>query len=131
MKNVGILIYVAVALFLVGDAGLLLIPATATALWIVFAGLGAYLFPLALLLINQRTRTHSGSVALSGFVQGVGYIIAAASPLLFGILHQASGGWSLSIGMLALATLAAIPAAIILTRHRFLEDDLATRAKRA
>jgi len=131
MKNVGILIYVAVALFLVGDAGLLLIPATATALWIVLAGLGAFLFPLALLLINQRTRTHAGSVALSGFVQGVGYIIAAASPLLFGVLHQASGGWSLSIGMLAVVTLAAIPAAIVLTQHRFLEDDLAARARRA
>jgi CP family cyanate transporter-like MFS transporter len=130
LKNVGILIYVAVVFLLVGDAGLLVIPAIATALWVTLAGLGAFLFPLALLLINQRTRTHLGSVALSGFVQGVGYIIAAASPLLFGILHQVSGGWALSIGMLAIVTLAAIPAAIILTRHRYLEDDLALRVKR-
>jgi CP family cyanate transporter-like MFS transporter len=88
------------------------------------------LFPLSLVLINQRTRTHNGSVALSGFVQGVGYIIAAASPLAFGILYQGSGSWTLSILMLAVVTLAAIPAAIILSRHRYLEDDLATRAKR-
>jgi CP family cyanate transporter-like MFS transporter len=129
MKNVGILIYVAVAFLLIGDSGLLLIPAIATALWVTLAGLGAFLFPLALLLINQRTRTHVGSVALSGFVQGVGYIIAAASPLLFGILHQVSGHWTLSIVMLAVVTLAAIPAAIILTRHRYLEDDLSARAR--
>jgi MFS transporter, CP family, cyanate transporter len=131
LKNVGILIYVAVAFLLLGDAGLLVLPSVATALWITLAGLGAFLFPLALMLINQRTRTHAGSVALSGFVQGVGYIIAAASPLAFGILHQVSGSWTLSILMLAVVTLAAVPAAIILARHRYLEDDLAGRARPA
>ena len=129
LKNVGVLIYVAVGLLLLGDAGLVLLPTVATPLWIVFAGLGPYLFPLALFLINQRSRAHSGSVALSGFVQGVGYIIAAASPLAFGILHQVSGGWTLSMLMLAIASLAAIPAAIILRHHRFIEDDLARRAR--
>jgi MFS transporter, CP family, cyanate transporter len=131
MKNVGILIYVAAAFLLIGDTGLLLFPAVATPLWIVLAGLGPLLFPLSLMLINQRTRTHTGSVALSGFVQGVGYIIAAASPLAFGILHQVSGSWTPSILMLAVVSLAAIPAAIILRRHRYLEDDLAARAKGA
>ena len=129
LRNVGLLIYVAVTFLLLGDAGLIAFPSVATALWIVLAGLGSFLFPLALLLINQRTRTHAGSVALSGFVQGVGYIIAAASPLAFGILHQVSGGWTLSMLMLAVVALAAIPAAIILRGHRFLEDDLATRAR--
>jgi MFS transporter, CP family, cyanate transporter len=131
LKNVGILIYVAVGLLLAGDTGLLVVPSVATAFWIILAGLGSFLFPLALLLINQRTRTHLGSVALSGFVQGVGYILAAASPLAFGILHQVSGGWTLSIGMLGIVTLAAIPAAMILTRRRYLEDDLSVRARRA
>ncbi|HEY1531397.1 MAG TPA: MFS transporter [Galbitalea sp.] len=131
MKNVGILIYVAAAFLLIGDAGLLLIPAVATALWITFAGLGGFLFPLALFLINQRTRTHSGAVALSGFVQGVGYIIAAASPLAFGILRQVTGTWTLSILMLAVLALAAIPAGIILRRSRFLEDDLVGRGARS
>jgi CP family cyanate transporter-like MFS transporter len=129
LKNVGVLIFVAVAFLLVGDAGLLVLPTVATALWMILAGLGGFLFPLALLLINQRTRTHSGSVALSGFVQGVGYIIAAASPLAFGILRQASGAWTLSMLMLAVVTLAAIPAAIILRHHRSLEDDLARPAR--
>lgn len=129
LKNVGILIYVAAALLLAGDVGILLVPSIATALWVILAGIGAFLFPLSLLLINQRTRTHTGSVALSGFVQGVGYIIAAASPLAFGILHQVSGGWTLSLLMLAAVSLAAIPAAIILRHHRYLEDDLAPRVR--
>lgn len=130
LKNVGILIYIAVALLLAGDFGLLLLPSVAPALWVILAGLGSYVFPLSLLLINQRTRTHAGSVALSGFVQGVGYIIAAASPLAFGILHQASGVWTFSLLMLAITALAGIPAGIILTQHRFLEDDLSARARR-
>ena len=129
LKNVGILIYFSAAALLASYAGLLFAPATATALWIVLGGLGVLLFPLALLLINSRTRTHSGSVALSGFVQGVGYIIAAASPLAFGLLHQATGAWSLSIIVIAIASLAVLPAAIILTTHRYLEDDLAVRAR--
>ena len=131
LQNVGILIYIAVGLQLVGYGGLLLFPAVATPLWVVIAGLGPLLFPLALYLINERTRTHAGSVALSGFVQGVGYLIAATSPLLFGVLHQVSGAWTLSIAMLILISLAGIPAAIILRRRRYLEDDLADRASRA
>jgi CP family cyanate transporter-like MFS transporter len=130
LKNVGILLYVAGAALVVSDLGLLFLPATATPVWVVFGGLGALLFPLSLLLINRRTRTHAGSVALSGFVQGLGYIIAAASPLAFGLLHESTGNWAASILFLLVLSLACIPAGIILTRHRYLEDDLAHRARR-
>jgi CP family cyanate transporter-like MFS transporter len=124
MRNIGVLLYVSVALFFVGDAGLVLAPSAAPILWVAFAGLGPLLFPLSLVLINARTRTHAGSVALSGFVQGVGYIIAAASPLVFGLLEQATGSWIPSLGFLFVLTLAAIPAGIILSRGRILEDEL-------
>jgi CP family cyanate transporter-like MFS transporter len=131
LANVAVLIYFATACLVVSDLGLLLFPAAATALWVILGGLGALLFPLSLLLINKRTRTHTGSVALSGFVQGVGYIIAAASPLAFGLLHQATGGWTASLLFLLVVTLVAIPAGVILVRPRFLEDDLSARSRRA
>jgi CP family cyanate transporter-like MFS transporter len=124
MRNIGVLLYVSVVVFFVGDAGLVFVPSVAPILWVAFAGLGPLLFPLALVLINSRTRTHAGSVALSGFVQGVGYIIAAASPLVFGLLEQATGSWIPSLCFLFVLTLAAIPAGIILSRGRFLEDEL-------
>ena len=127
LKNIGVLMYVAAACFVVGYGGLIIAPAAAPVLWIVIAGIGPMLFPVALVLINARTRTHAGSVALSGFVQGVGYIIAAASPLLFGILHQVSGSWTPSILFLLVLSLPAIPAGIILSRPRYLEDQLAGR----
>jgi CP family cyanate transporter-like MFS transporter len=127
MKNVGILIYVAAVAMVISDLGLLILPAVGTAVWVIFGGFGGLLFPLALLLINRRTRTHAGSVALSGFTQGVGYIIAAVSPLAFGLLHQATGAWSASIVFLLVASLSCVPAGFILSRNRFLEDDLARR----
>jgi MFS transporter, CP family, cyanate transporter len=125
LKNVGILIYIAAVAMVISDLGLLLLPTVGTPVWVIFGGFGGLLFPLALLLINRRTRTHAGSVALSGFVQGVGYIIAAVSPLAFGLLHQATGSWSASIVFLLVASLSCVPAGIILTRVRFVEDDLA------
>lgn len=131
LTNVASLIYFATACLVVSDIGLLVFPAQGTVVWVVLGGLGALLFPLSLLLINKRTRSHTGSVALSGFVQGVGYIIAAASPLAFGLLRQATGGWSASLIFLLVVSLVAIPAGIILARPRFLEDDLAARARRA
>jgi CP family cyanate transporter-like MFS transporter len=124
LKNIGVLLYVAFACFLIGYGGLILAPAAAPILWVVIAGIGPMLFPVALVLINARTRTHAGSVALSGFVQGVGYIIAAVSPLVFGILHEATGSWTPSIVFLLVLSLPAIPAGLILAKSRYLEDDL-------
>ncbi|WP_308468320.1 MFS transporter [Rathayibacter soli] len=127
MKNVALLVYLAVAFYVVGYLGLIFIPGTATWLWVALAGLGPLTFPLALALINVRTRTHEGSVALSGFVQGVGYIIAAMGPLLFGVFHQFSGGWTLSIVFLLCTALAAAVAGVVVARPHMLEDRLGVR----
>jgi CP family cyanate transporter-like MFS transporter len=123
MRNVGIVIQGAVVLLLAGDLGLLLVPQFATWLWVCLAGLGGLLFPLALVLINARTRSHEGSIALSGFVQGVGYTIAACGPLLFGVLHELSGGWSWPLIFLIVVALAPIAAGVVLSRHRMIEDE--------
>jgi CP family cyanate transporter-like MFS transporter len=127
LRSVSVLIYAAVGCFVVGYLGLIFAPAAAPVVWIVFAGLGPSLFPLALVLINSRTRTHAGSVALSGFVQGIGYIIAAAGPLVFGLLHQTTGEWRAPLVFLLILSVAAIIPAIVLARPRYLEDDLRRR----
>jgi CP family cyanate transporter-like MFS transporter len=129
IRNVGLLVYFALACILIGYAGLIFAPAAAPVLWIVIAGVGPMLFPLSLVLINTRTRTHAGSVALSGFAQGFGYVIAAAGPLLFGILDQSTGGWGIPLVFLCVVSLATIPAAIILARGHFLEDELGAQEK--
>jgi MFS transporter, CP family, cyanate transporter len=40
------------------------------------------------------------AASLSAFAQGVGYLIASAGPLLIGLLHTVTGGWSASIAVL-------------------------------
>jgi len=123
MKNVALLIYLGVACFIAGYLGLILAPGTATWLWVVFAGLGPLLFPLCLVLINVRTRTHEGSVALSGFTQGLGYTLGALGPLAVGLLHELTGGWIVALIVLTATALAAAAAGAVVARPRHLEDS--------
>jgi CP family cyanate transporter-like MFS transporter len=130
MKNVAVLVYLGVAVFLIGDLGLLLAPATLTWLWVIMAGLGPLLFPLVLVLINLRTRTHAGSVALSGFVQSVGYTMGALGPLSVALLHEMTGAWTAPLIFLICTALAISVAGAVIARPHLLEDDLERRHRR-
>ena len=123
MENPFPIIVVCGISYAIGFTGLLAAPTTATWLWIVFVGLGPSTFPLALTLINLRTRTEAGSQALSGFTQGIGYVIACAGPVLFGVLHDATGGWGVPFAMLGFAVVAQLIAGWIACRPRMLEDS--------
>jgi CP family cyanate transporter-like MFS transporter len=125
LKNIGPLVYVGVLAFVIGDLGLLFLPATLTWLWVSLAGLGPLFFPLALVLINLRTRTHAGAVALSSFVQGVGYTLGAVGPLVFGLLHEVSGGWTWPMAFLLVTALVVLVAGPVIGRPHMLEDALA------
>ncbi|TFD50870.1 MFS transporter [Cryobacterium sp. Hh11] len=125
LKNIGPLVYVGVFAFVIGDLGLLFLPATLTWLWVSLAGLGPMFFPLALVLINLRTRTHAGAVALSSFVQGIGYTLGALGPLVFGLLHELSGGWTWPLVFLLVTALVVLVAGAVIGRPHMLEDDLA------
>lgn len=109
--------------FFVAFAGLLLAPMSMPILWVVVLGLGPSTFPMALTLINLRTRTQAGSAALSGFTQGGGYAVACAGPVLFGALHTATDGWVAPFGMLCVAVLVLLVAAWHACKPRMLEDS--------
>ena len=123
LRNVGVLIWTGVALFILGYGGLLLLPDQGTWLWVVLAGLGPLLFPLALVLINLRTRTHEGAVALSSFVQSFGYAVGALGPLLVGVLHQVTGAWSVPLLLLLGTAIVVAVVGIVVARPRMLEDQ--------
>lgn len=108
---------------LVGFAGLLWLPLTATAVWAFIAGLGPSTFPLAMTLINFRSRTGAGSAALSGFVQGVGYLVACAGPFTFGLLHDWTGQWTMSFAFLLVAVVALVIGGYEACKPRYLEDN--------
>src|SRR4029079_8355183 len=77
-----------------GMAGLLIAPAASPLLWSVLVGLGMSVFSLALTVIALRARTPEDTARLSGMVQGLGYLMAGVGPLLFGLLHDVTGGWT-------------------------------------
>jgi CP family cyanate transporter-like MFS transporter len=124
LKNVGVIVYAGASAFLIGDLGLLLAPSVAPWLWVAFAGLGPLFFPLSLVLINLRTRTHDGSVALSGFVQSVGYTMGALGPIVVGVLRETTGGWTWPLIALIITALTATISAVVISRPHMLEDDL-------
>jgi CP family cyanate transporter-like MFS transporter len=130
MRNVGLLVYLGAAFFIVGYLGLILWPGVATWLWVVLAGLGPLLFPLCLVLINLRTRTHEGAVALSGFVQGLGYVLGALGPIVVGALHDVSGGWLWPLIFLLATAAAVVFAGTVVARPGMLEDHVAARSPR-
>ncbi len=103
-------------------AGLLWAPMAAPLLWVSLLGLGPSTFPISLTLINLRTRSQAGSASLSGFMQGVGYGLSCAGPLLFGALHAASRGWALPFAFLALCVGVMLAGAWYACRPGHLED---------
>ncbi|MFR9751231.1 MFS transporter [Nocardia sp. 004] len=109
-------------LFYIAFAGLIIAPMAAPLVWVVLLGLGPSTFPMALTLINLRTRTPGGSAALSGFTQGVGYAVACAGPLLFGMLHTTTGGWLAPFALLGGAVLVLLFGAWQACKPRMLED---------
>ncbi|MDR6992391.1 MFS transporter [Luteimonas sp. 3794] len=122
MRNPFVIVLLCACCHLTAFAGLLFAPMAAPVLWVILLGLGPSTFPLALTLINLRTRTPVGSAALSGFMQGTGYALSCAGPLLFGVLHDATRGWHWPFAMLAVAVAVLVVGGWLACRPRWLED---------
>ena len=75
-------------------------------LWSIFGGMGqGASLVVALTLISLRGRTHAETVALSGFAQSLGYLLAACGPFAFGALTETTQGFEAPlVFMAALAT---------------------------
>ena len=123
MQNPFPLVLIGFFSFVIAFTGLLLAPMKAPLLWACLLGVGPSTFPLALTLINLRTRTPAGSAALSGFMQGLGYTLSCLGPLLFGWLHELSHGWLWPFAMLGACLLVLIVGGRMACQPRYLEDS--------
>ncbi|MEV8218311.1 MFS transporter [Microbacterium sp. NPDC077391] len=109
---------------LAGLLGIMLAPVPGLLwLWMTLFGLVGLLFPLALVLISIRTRTPESAVLLSSFVQSAGYVLAAIFPALVGILHDATGGWSIPLIAVAAVLVLTFPAGLVAGRRVTVEDE--------
>ncbi len=107
-----------------GYVGLLLAPATAPWLWALLLGLSGLAFPTAISLITARTRHPSVTAQLSGFVQPIGYALAAVGPFAVGVVHDATGGWSLILVLLALTAVPLTLAGLRVARPSYVDDEI-------
>jgi CP family cyanate transporter-like MFS transporter len=99
------LVAAAVVLIMIGIAGSVFAPNAVVAIFVGLLGLGqGASLGLAVFMFTARTTDGHAAAALSGFAQGVGYLIASAGPLLLGFLHAATGGWAVpAAALLAVA----------------------------
>jgi CP family cyanate transporter-like MFS transporter len=107
-----------------GYVGLLLAPATLPWLWALSLGFSGLAFPTAISLITARTRHPSVTAQLSGFVQPIGYGLAAVGPFAVGLVHEATGGWSLILVLLALTSVPLTLAGLRVARPAYVDDEI-------
>jgi MFS transporter, CP family, cyanate transporter len=82
-------LFVAIGALFVGLLCLSLAPLRLAALAAVLTGVGVgALFPLSLIVAMDHGENASDAGAIAGFVQGGGYVLAAALPFIAGVLRQ-------------------------------------------
>lgn len=124
LTNIAGLVYVGAGLTITGALGLAFLPTVAPHLWAIVLGSGPLLFPLALVLINLRTRSSNASLQVSAFAQFVAYSIAATVAPLMGIARATSGSWRVALIGIACTGIAAIWAGTVLSRNHTVESEL-------
>ncbi|MEI2778217.1 MAG: MFS transporter [Tetrasphaera sp.] len=111
-------------LLIAGYLGLFLAPATLPWLWAVLLGVSGFAFPTAMALLTARTRDPAVTAQVSGFVQPIGYLLAALGPFGVGLLHAATGGWTLVLIVLAAFGIPLSWFSVRLAGPTFVDDEL-------
>ncbi|OLS47140.1 MFS transporter [Rhodovulum sulfidophilum] len=106
-------IFTAIGALFAGLLGLIFAPLALAWPSAVFAGLGiGALFPLSLIVAMDHGDNASAAGAIAGFVQGGGYLVAAALPLIAGLLREYLSdltlAWALMAGLCVVLWLIAI-----------------------
>ncbi|WP_410653145.1 CynX/NimT family MFS transporter [Amycolatopsis sp. cmx-4-54] len=103
----------------VGMVGMMVAPSVSPLLWCILIGLGMSVFSLALTVIALRARTGEDTARLSGMAQGIGYLMAAVGPFLFGLLHDLTHAWTVPWIMMLVVFAAQMTFGALAGRRRF------------
>jgi CP family cyanate transporter-like MFS transporter len=104
------------AVTIAGALGLWFAPTFAPWLWSLLSGGVVIMFTIGLVLINLRTSSPAGAVAVSGMVQGVGYLVGAVGPLVVGIIHSYVHDWTWEFILIIASALVGIFPLIVLRK---------------
>ncbi|SFK39481.1 MFS transporter [Geodermatophilus ruber] len=110
--------------YVVGWLGLMLAPTTLPWLWMGVLALGMGTFAMVLTLIGLRARTPETTAALSTVVQGWGYLLAGAGPLLVGVLRGRTGGYAGMFAVVLTGVVVLMASGWLVTRARYVDDEV-------
>ena len=101
-RRQGWLTVVTCVLCAAGFIGLIVAPVGGAYLWVALLGLGQGIaISVALTMIVLRAPDARHAAQLSSMAQSSGYLLASAGPFALGVLHGATGGWTLPLVVLA------------------------------
>ncbi|MBO1205369.1 MULTISPECIES: CynX/NimT family MFS transporter [Staphylococcus] len=105
MKSQFLLTFLTGVCFVIGVSIMLFKPEFALISTVLIGVASGIAFGLVNTFFSLRTEHSQTSAKLSGMAQSVGYIFAAVGPLLFGVLHDATGKWMASLSILLITSL--------------------------
>jgi CP family cyanate transporter-like MFS transporter len=111
-----------------GWGGLLLFPRALPVLWVILMSVGAGLFIVYQLLLIQRTRVPETTARVSGYSQTLGYLFGATGPILVGMLHTWTGGWTAPIILILACCSLVFLAGELIRRSGMIDDPSAAAA---
>ncbi|MDQ0677385.1 CP family cyanate transporter-like MFS transporter [Arthrobacter pascens] len=101
-----------------GVASLLFLPVGLAIIPAVLLGFGLGIFPLVMVMISRSGENTAETTALSTLAQSTGYLLATVGPFGAGLLHSATGGWTLPLALLLAIALVQIVVGHLLTSVR-------------
>jgi CP family cyanate transporter-like MFS transporter len=121
MRSQLLLVLPTVAALAGGLAGLLYAPLGGAVAWALILGAGQNAaLGLAVFFTAARAPNAAAAASLSALAQSVGYLLASAGPLEVGLLHSATGSWTLPVLVLFAFNAVLLVAGILAARPRML-----------
>ena len=104
-----------------GLAALLYLPLGGAVAWALILGAGQNAaLALAIFFTAARAPHAAAAASLSSLAQAVGYLLASAGPLEVGLLHSATGSWTLPVAVLLALCAVMLVAGLLAARPRML-----------
>jgi MFS transporter, CP family, cyanate transporter len=123
MRTQHVLVVVTVAAMTAGLAGMVYAPLGSAVGWALILGAGQNAaLALAIFFTAARAPHAAAAASLSAFAQAVGYLLASAGPLEVGLLHSATGSWTVPVMVLFALTIVLLVAGLLAARPRVLPE---------
>lgn len=107
--------YLVSVVMVLGLAAVLVLPVQLSFVSAVLLGFGLGIFPLVMVMISRSGSSTAETTALSTLAQSTGYLLATAGPFGMGLLHSATGGWTLPLALLLALALVQVVVAHLIT----------------